>query len=268
MLRGGERDVVVLAGGQTLVPRMIRRAVTPRLVVDIKRIAALGDVQTEPGGGARIGPLVSHERLRRSDAIRQEWPLLTEACGLVSNPAIRCRGTVGGSIAWGDGRSEVVAALLALDADVVATSAAAGSRRIGAADALRPDELITEVVMAPARGPVSSAMVEIGARRWDPALAGAACQLTWDEKRRVPLSARVVAFGELAHPRRMAELEAAITAGADAEACAHAAHEDAASTVDAVGVGADRPHVAAVIAECARRAVRRALAPEKVHDGR
>jgi carbon-monoxide dehydrogenase medium subunit len=261
MLATSDRPVVVLAGGQTLVPRMIRRSVCPRLVVDIKRIDELDDIAASADGFAHVGPLVAHEQLRRSRQVQKRWPLLAEACRHVSNPVVRRRGTIGGSIAWRDGRSEIAAALVACDAELIARSERSGSRRVAVADALadghgglRDDELITDVLAPPVAGHQSWSVVEVGRRRWDPALGGAVCLLTWDDERLVPTHARVVAFGEIAGPRRLEAVEAALTARAGDVALDQAAYHDALRLADETAVAGDRGHLAAVLGDCARRA--------------
>jgi carbon-monoxide dehydrogenase medium subunit len=97
-------------------------------VVDVNGIDELRHLTVDGRGGARIGSLVRHEQLVRSDDLRQHWPLLAAACRHMSNPVVRRRGTVGGSVAWRDGRSEVAAALLACDAGVVVRSTGARCR--------------------------------------------------------------------------------------------------------------------------------------------
>ena len=136
--------------------------------------------------------------------------MLAGACAYVSNPVVRRRGTIGGSLAWRSGRSEVAAALLAYDAEFVASSRASGRRRVAVADALdcpvgrvRADELIVEVLLAPAAGAGHAwGIAKFSARRWDPALGGAVCRIGPGPRAGL-MEVRLVAFGDLDRPRRL-----------------------------------------------------------------
>jgi aerobic carbon-monoxide dehydrogenase medium subunit len=269
MLSSGDRPVKVLAGGQTLVPQMIKRAVCPRLLIDVKRIAALRTLDVDPEGSTSLGPLVSHEQLMHDDAVRTHWPVLARASSYVSNPVVRRRGTVGGSVGWGDGRSEIAAALVACDASAVVTSSARGARELAVAqltgkgpDGLREDELITDILLGPAGGRQTCGVAEWSPRRWDPPLAGAACRLTWGEGDMHPLYARVVVFGELSSAHRLEGVEEALGRSADPTAVREAIRVDAELATRELAVTRDRAHLAAALAETTSRAVEMAHAVE------
>ena len=266
MLADAASPSVVIAGGQTLVPQMIRREVEPARLVDINRIDELKDVAVASDGTIRIGALVRHAEIERSRDLRASCPLLACACAHVSNPVIRRRGTIGGSLAWRSGRSEVAAALLACDAEFVVSSHASGQRRVAVADALaRPagrvgeDELIVEVLVAPAAGTGDSwGIAEFAARKWDPALGGAVC--------RIGPEVRLVAFGDLDRPRRLTGVEDLVAEGADSETVrAHAVQEAGALLGDRPSAAGD--HLAAVIAAAAARAVDDARLGRTAADG-
>jgi len=196
---------------------------------------------------------VRHAAIERSPELRASCPLLAGACAYVSNPVVRRRGTIGGSLAWRSGRSEVAAALLACDAELVVSSTASGRRRVTVADALaRPegrvgeDELIVEVLVGPAAGGGHSwGIAEFAVRKWDPALGGAVCRIGPSPHGGAIGEVRLVAFGDLDRPRRLTGVEEHVTEGADSDTIrAEAARE--------VGGGG---HLAAVIADSAARAV-------------
>lgn len=122
----------VLSGGQSLMPAMNLRLISPELIVDIgglvelQGIAVRGDVLT-------IGALTRHVDLARSPEITAHAPLLTKVIAHVAHPAIRNRGTLGGSLSHADPASELPACMLALNATMIARDQA-GERRIAAAD--------------------------------------------------------------------------------------------------------------------------------------
>jgi carbon-monoxide dehydrogenase medium subunit len=176
----------VLAGGQTLLATLAFRLSEPAVLVDITRIAALRGIATE-GGVLRIGALTRHAELGRDPLVRSHAPLLAEAVPLIAHPAIRNRGTIGGSLAYADPAAELPACVVALDGRILAVSPR-GERRIAAAEfftgplqtALAPDEIIAAVEVPAATPATRSAIVEVARRSGDYAMAGLAAALTLD----------------------------------------------------------------------------------------
>src|SRR5579863_7011332 len=125
----------VLSGGQSLMPAMNLRLIAPELVVDIGGIAELRGI-TVGDGVLRIGALTRHVDLQRSPDVAAQAPLLTEAIAHVAHPAIRNRGTVGGSLAHADPASELPACMVALNATIV-IAGPNGERRVAAKDFFR-----------------------------------------------------------------------------------------------------------------------------------
>jgi carbon-monoxide dehydrogenase medium subunit len=189
----------ILAGGQTLLATLAFRLSEPRLLVDITRIAALRGVSAS-GGVLRIGALTRHVELGRDPLVAQHAPLLAEAVPFIAHPAIRNRGTIGGSLAYADPAAELPACIVALGATVVLASAA-GERRVPAASfftglletALRPGELIAAVEVPAVTPAQRSAMVEVARRSGDYAMAGLAACVTLDGPR--VAAARLAYFG-------------------------------------------------------------------------
>src|SRR6202047_1824503 len=122
----------VLAGGQSLMPAMNLRLISPELIVDIGEISELRGIAVS-GGVLTIGALTRHVDLANSSEIAAHAPLLTEAIAHVAHPAIRNRGTLGGSLAHADPASELPACMVALNATVVVRGQT-GERRIAAGD--------------------------------------------------------------------------------------------------------------------------------------
>ncbi|WP_410666282.1 FAD binding domain-containing protein [Amycolatopsis sp. lyj-84] len=154
----GTPDARVLAGGQSLVPLLNLRQVRPTLVVDINRVDELSFLRKE-NGQLEIGALTRHRVLETSETVRSEVPLLAEAIGYVGHPAIRNRGTLGGSLAHADPAAELPAVMVALDAGFTARGPE-GERVIAARDfflgphrtALGHGELLTGISVPSHRG--------------------------------------------------------------------------------------------------------------------
>src|SRR5207244_3301606 len=121
----------ILAGGQSLLPLMNLRLVRPPVVIDINRISALAYIR-ETDGVLALGGLSRLHAVVGSDAVTRRAPLLAEAAAHVGHLAIRHRGTIGGNLAHADPASEIPAALLALEGEVVATGPR-GARTIAVA---------------------------------------------------------------------------------------------------------------------------------------
>ncbi|WP_237212886.1 FAD binding domain-containing protein [Falsiroseomonas oryziterrae] len=190
----------LVAGGQTLLATLAFRLSEPSVLVDITRIEALRGV-TVQGSTLRIGALTRHAELGRDPLVARHAPLLAEAVPYIAHPAIRNRGTIGGSLAYADPAAELPACVVALDATLVLASPA-GERRVAAREfftglletALKPDELIAAVEV-PAATPASrSAIVEVARRSGDYAMAGLAASLSLGADGRVS-APRLVYFG-------------------------------------------------------------------------
>ncbi|WP_314408661.1 FAD binding domain-containing protein [Streptomyces kroppenstedtii] len=150
-LAGAGEDAKVLAGGQSLLPLLRLRLAFPELVVDVGRIPGLRGVREE-GDALVIGALTTHHDVIADPLVRRHAGLLAAAAATVADPAIRHRGTLGGSLAHADPGGDLPAVALALDAELVAAGPG-GRRSIPAREffvdflqsALRPDELLVEV---------------------------------------------------------------------------------------------------------------------------
>src|ERR1700722_10204389 len=141
----------VLSGGQSLMPAMNLRLISPEFVVDIGGLDELRGIAVR-ANALTIGALTRHVDLLRSPEIAAHAPLLAEAVAHVAHPAIRNRGTIGGSLAHADPAAELPACMLAMDATIVVRGPG-GERRIAAKNfftgiyetALTPQELLTSV---------------------------------------------------------------------------------------------------------------------------
>ena len=165
-------DAKVLSGGQSLMPAMNLRLISPELIVDIGGIAELKGIAVK-GDVLTIGALTRHVDLQRSSEIAAHAPLLTEAIAHVAHPAIRNKGTIGGSLAHADPASELPACMVALDATIVIRGQT-GERRVAARDfftgiyetALSADELLAAVELPVARKEFRALLLRIRAAAW------------------------------------------------------------------------------------------------------
>ncbi len=150
LARGGA-EARPLAGGQSLLPLMKLRLAQPPALVDLGRISELNYIR-EQGDQIQIGATTTHYQVASSALLQRRCPVLAQAAGLIGDPMVRNRGTIGGSLAHADPGADLPAVMLALDAELVCTSSA-GARTVRAGDffvdlyttALRQGELLTEI---------------------------------------------------------------------------------------------------------------------------
>jgi len=107
-------DAKLLAGGHSLIPLMKLRLASPAVLIDVARIADLSYIR-DGGDHIAIGALTRHHDVEHSDVLKTEVPILAHVAGLVGDPQVRHRGTIGGSLAHGDPASDLPATVLALD---------------------------------------------------------------------------------------------------------------------------------------------------------
>ena len=150
-LRESGDDAKVMAGGQSLIPLLRLRLAYPSVVVDVGRVSEMRGVR-EDGDHLVIGAMTTHYEVIQDPLIRQHAGLIAEATETVADPAVRHRGTFGGSLAHADPAGDLPAVALALDAEFV-VAGSGGRRTVAAADffvdylqtAIAPDEVLVEV---------------------------------------------------------------------------------------------------------------------------
>jgi len=144
---GSDEDAKLVAGGMTLIPTLKQRLARPSELVDLAAISSLKGI-SEDGGAVVIGAMTRHADVNRSPVVKAGIPALAAMAGLIGDPAVRNRGTIGGSIANNDPAADYPAAVVALNATV-----RTNKREIAGDDfftglfetALEPDEIITAV---------------------------------------------------------------------------------------------------------------------------
>jgi carbon-monoxide dehydrogenase medium subunit len=241
-------EAKVLAGGHSLLPLMKLRLAVPSVVVDVGRLHDLSYIRDQ-GHHVAIGALTRHRDLETSSLLAAQVPILAHVAGLVGDPQVRHRGTIGGSLAHGDPASDLPAVVLALGGTLVARGPG-GERTIPADSffrsfletALEPGELLTEIRVPKASGGWSYQKFNRRAQDW--AIVGAAV---------VRNSTTGVALVHMATtPLRASATEAALASGASAADAAAVATEGTEPPGDLNASPDFRRHLATVL-------VRRAL---------
>jgi aerobic carbon-monoxide dehydrogenase medium subunit len=256
LLRELGDDARPLAGGQSLIPLLSLRLAQPSHLIDLAGVAELVSIGVE-NTDLVLGAMVRERSAERHEDVRRQAPLLAQALPFIGHPAIRSRGTVGGSLAHADPAAELPAVAVALDAELVAQSRDRGRRTIAAADfftgffttALAPDEILTAIrIPAPAPG-TGSAIAEVARRHGDFALVGAVAVVRLEAGRIA--DARLALTGVSDTPVRAIAAESMLvgaepTDEAFAEAAGEAA-KDVSPGADVHGTVAYRRHLAGVL---------------------
>jgi carbon-monoxide dehydrogenase medium subunit len=250
-------EAKVLAGGQSLIPLMKLRFASPRALVDINRIAGL-DALAEEDGGLRIGALVRHKTCERSPLLGGRFGALGDAAPQISDPIVRNRGTVCGSLAHADPQGDWGSALLALEAQVVVRGQS-GERTRALDDflqgpfttALGPTELVTGVRVPDPGARAGGTYLKLERRVGDFATVGAAVHVTLDGDRVARAGIALTGVG----PRNVRAVEAErALAGAEPDdeaigAAARLAAEAAEPHDDARGSAAYKRNVVRIFTE-------------------
>ena len=171
-------DAKILAGGQSLMATLNMRLSEPEVLIDINRIDGLAGIQ-DTGDAIRIGAMARHVDVEESDVIATHAPLITAAMEHVAHPAIRNRGTFGGSIAFADPAAEMPACAVALGA-TMHIAGKGGTRDIPAADffkglyetAIGEGEILTAVSVPKITAGWKSGFMELARRHGDYAIIG------------------------------------------------------------------------------------------------
>ena len=246
-LLDGAPEARVLAGGQSLMPALNMRLSAPPLLVDINGVSELARI-AQPNGQIELGGLVRHAQAEHSQDVARLAPLLSKAIPHIAHPAIRNRGTIGGSIALADPAAELPACLLALGGEIEIAGRA--GRRTVAADtffkglfetALAPGEIISAIRIPVAQPRDRFGFAELARRHGDYALVGLAAAA-----RAEPPAIRFAYFGVGTTPVRARTAETAL-AGGDLDAAVAALAGDLEPSGDVHASAAAKRHLAAVL---------------------
>jgi carbon-monoxide dehydrogenase medium subunit len=214
-------EAKLLAGGQSLIATLNMRLSQPSLLVDINGIGL--DAIKLKDGMVEIGALTRHVTLERSAEIAKHAPLIALAMPHIAHPAIRNRGTIGGSLAYADPAAELPACLVALDGELD-IAGPSGKHSVKAGDffkglfetALGPHDVLSSVRFPAATADTRAGFAELARRHGDYALVGLAASARASDK--TLSNARLVYFGVGATPVRARHAEAALASGSVDEA--------------------------------------------------
>lgn len=259
-------DCKVLSGGQSLIPVLKLRLAAPAVIVDIGRVNELKTIKVD-GDTIRIGANTTHAEIAANADLKKHCPLLCETAAQIGDQQVRNRGTIGGGLTHADPAADWPAAILALNAEIVARSSK-GERVIKAADffvdvmtsAVEPNEIVTEVRVPKPAQPNAAVYLKVSQSASGFAIVGVAAQLKVVNGKCEDVSIGVTGLAPRAF--RAASVEAALRGKAidDAAISAAAAKADAeaADAMEDIHASGDyRRHLARVYA---RRAVQAAAA--------
>jgi len=234
LLRESGEDSSILAGGQSLMPTLNMRLSMPNMLIDINGVNELAGISVTDKT-VRIGSMTRHVELERSSEIADHIPLIQAAMPYIAHPAIRNRGTIGGSIALADPAAELPACLCALNGSVEMTSTSS-TRKVVAKDFfknlyetdLKADEIITAIDIPRYDENYFSFLDELSRRHGDYAMCGLAFHAKIE--RETISDAQIVFFAVEAKPiiatTAMKELEGAKISDVSVEAIQVAIEND------------------------------------------
>ncbi len=232
------KGAALYAGGTELLVLMKEGLVRPSVLVDVKRVAGLGEI-TAVDDTLRIGAAVPHRTVERSPTVRARWPLVAEVARFVANVRVRTVGTVGGNLAFADPHSDLATLYLLFEARVALWSGARGEREVPLADfvlgpyetARRDDEVLTEVRLPPMPPGAAGGYLKFGIHE-RPTL-GVAAALILDSTARHVEAARIAVGCIGARPQRLGALERCLT-GMPTDALTSAPVDPTADGIDAI----------------------------------
>lgn len=241
-------EAKLLAGGQSLIATLNMRLSHPSLLVDINGVAGLAGVSVK-NGAVEIGALTRHATLERSSDIAKFVPLIARAMPHIAHPAIRNRGTIGGSLAYADPAAELPACLVALDGEMDIVGAG-GKRSVKADDffkglfetALGPNDVLSAVRVPAATADTRVGFAELARRHGDYAIVGLAASAKASDK--TLSDVRLVYFGVGETPVRARKAEDALAKGSVDDAVKAL---DLEPTSDIQATGDVKKHLAGVL---------------------
>ena len=241
-------DARLLAGGQSLIATLNMRLSAPDLLIDINGIKGLDGIARK-GKFIEIGALARHADVERSALVAKHAPLIARAMPHIGHPAIRNRGTFGGSVAFADPAAELPACLVAMGGEVD-IAGPNGKRKVKAdaffkglfETALKPREVLTAVRVPAADKNTRVGFAELARRHGDYAMVGLAASARADGK--ALKDVRLAFFGVGDRPVRAPKAEAALAKG-DVEGAVAALDLDPQDDVQASA--AVKKHLAGVL---------------------
>jgi aerobic carbon-monoxide dehydrogenase medium subunit len=258
-LLGTREEAKLLAGGHSLIPLLRLRFARPSLLVDIARVSDLAYVR-DAGDKLAIGAMSRHGDVQHDPLIQEHCPIVSHTAGLIGDPQVRHRGTIGGSLAHGDPASDLPAVMLALEAELVVRGDD-GERIVPAAEffqgvfetAVGPHDVLTEIRI-PKLGPAGWSYVKFNRRAQDWATVGVAAVVRRSNGTIDHAAVALTSMG--ATPIRAVATEQALGSADDVDVAAEAVVEGTDPPSDTNGSAEYRRHLARVLT---RRALGEAI---------
>ena len=246
-LASHQGEAKLLAGGQSLIATLNMRLSSPSLLIDINGIGH--DAISVKNGMVEIGALTRHVTLERSAEIARHAPLIALAIPHIAHPAIRNRGTIGGSLAYADPAAELPACLVALDGEIE-IAGPQGKRGVKAGDFFKglfetahgPHDVLSAVRFPAASSDTRVGFAELARRHGDYALVGLAAAAKASGKGLTDM--RLCYFGVGETPVRARKAEVALVGGSVDDAVAAL---DLDPPDDIQASGAVKKHLAGVL---------------------
>lgn len=260
-LLGETEDAKLLAGGQSLLPAMKLRLARPSLLVDVGRLTELSYVR-DGGEHIAIGALTRHQDVHDDALLQEHCPIVAYTAGLIGDPQIRHRGTIGGTLAHGDPASDLPTVILALDGKLVVRGAE-GERTVPASElftgvfqtAIGPAEMLVEVRVPKLGASAGWSYIKMSRRALDWATVAVAAVVERDNGSIGRASIGLTSMGGT--PLRATAAEQAIAGGAPIEEAAVLIPNGTEPSSDYAATAEFRKHLAQVLG---RRALEEALA--------
>ena len=253
-------DAKLLAGGHSLIPALKLRIARPSKLVDIGRLGDLSYVR-DAGSQLAIGALTRHHDIATSPIVQEHNPLVSYAAGLIGDPQVRHRGTIGGSLAHGDPASDLPAVMLALGAEMTIRGAD-GDRTVAAGDfftgvfqtAVGPGEVLTEIRVPKLAASTGWSYLKLNRRAQDWATVAVAALVHRDNGNIAGASIALTNMGGT--PLRAKAVEDALASGSKPTEAAEHTADGTDPPSDHAASAEFRAHLARVLG---RRAIEEAL---------
>jgi carbon-monoxide dehydrogenase medium subunit len=263
---GQSGDAKVIAGGHSLLPLMKLGLAQPEALVDLRRIASLREIRTEPDGTIVIGALATHRDIAHNETVRAKLAALADAAGEIGDLQVRARGTMGGSLAHADPAADEPAPTLAYDATIRAIGPK-GRRDIPAREyfngtfetALAADEILAEIRFPAPAGRTGGAYAKFAHPASGFAVTGVAAVVTIKADGAVERAAIAVAGAAAAAYRATAAERSLTGTKGDAKAIAEAAAKAANGITVLADLAASADYRKHLVTVYAKRAIERAI---------
>ena len=230
-------DAKIVAGGHSLIPMMKLRLAQPKHLIDLQKVPGLSGIKAD-GKALAIGAMTTHWEIESSSTVKSKLPVLAEVASVIGDPAVRNKGTIGGSLAHADPAADWPAAMIALGAELVCEGPK-GKRKVAVdqwflglmTTALKERELLVQVrvPLLPASSGAAYMKFPHPASRF--AVVGVCAAVTLD-KQGVCVSAGVGVTGAGTKAVRAKGVEAALKGKKLDAAAIEAAAQKAAEGVD------------------------------------